>query len=319
MILVPTLLLMSILCFFAIELPPGDFADTIRAQIASQGDLMSPELVEALRQRYGLDDPLHVRYVRWMINFIQGDFGWSFEWSRPVSDVIGDKLLTTVIISSVAIFLSIIIAVPVGVMVAWRRRSLIDYSLSFVNFIGLATPDFLVCIIVLWLLYSWFGVSEMSLFSETYENAPWSLAKALDLMEHMWIPVFIIALNHTSSIIRVIRANLLDEMRKPYVLTAKAKGLSEWRVLIRYPLRVALVPVVATLGWSLPQIFSGATIVAVVLNLPTTGPILLRALMSQDMYLAGSLVFLLGISTVVGTILSDVLLRMVDPRIRVRT
>jgi len=240
----------------------------------------------------------------------------SFEWNRPVTELIGERLLLTTIISIVTLLVTWAIAVPIGIYSAVRQYSLPDYAFTFMGFIGLATPNFLLALVFMYIGYSVFGVSAGGLFSPVYQNAPWSLGKFMDLLGHLWIPVIVIGTSGTAGLIRVMRGNLLDELRKQYVMTARAKGVAYWRLLLKYPVRVALNPLVSTIGWVLPSIVSGATITAVVLGLPTTGPLLLRALMNQDMYLAGSMVMMLSILTLIGTLISDILLLWLDPRIR---
>ncbi|MBI4559812.1 MAG: ABC transporter permease [Candidatus Hydrogenedentes bacterium] len=312
----PTLLIISILSFIIMQLPPGDYLTSYIAALEESGEPVQLEQVAALRARYHLDDPYHVQYLRWMSGLLKGDLGMSFEWNRPVIDLIGEQLLLTVVLSLVTLLVTWLVAIPIGIFSAVRQYTVWDYLFTFIGFIGLATPDFLLALILMFVGYRLFGVSAGGLFSPEYQLAPWSLAKVGDLFSHLWIPVVIIGFAGTASLIRVMRANLLDELRKPYVVTARAKGVSPVKLLLKYPVRVAINPLVSTVGWLLPAIVSGSVIVAVVLGLPTIGPLFLRALMSQDMYLAGSMVMLLSFLTVIGTLLSDLLLLWLDPRIR---
>ena len=272
--------------------------------------------VEALRKRYNLDEPIYVQYLKWMSRLVRGDFGMSFEWNRPVKQLIGERILLTTIISLVTLLFTWALAIPIGIYSAVKQYSWGDYAFTFLGFIGLATPNFLLALICMYVGYSVFGISAGGLFSAAYQNAPWSVGKFMDLFAHLWIPVIVIGTAGTAGLIRVMRANLLDELRKQYVIAARAKGVPKLKLLLKYPVRVALNPLISTIGWVLPSIVSGAVIVSVVLGLPTTGPLLLRALMNQDMYLAGSMVMMLSALTVIGTLISDLLLLWLDPRIR---
>jgi len=259
---------------------------------------------------------MYKQYLLWAWNFIHGDFGHSFEWNKPVSALVGERIPLTILISICTLIFTWVVSIPIGIYSAVRQYSWVDYLLTFVGFIGLATPNFLFALVLLWFSYSYLGMSIGGLFSPQFAEAPWSLAKFLDLLQHLWIPVLIVGTGHTAKFIRIIRGNLLDELKKPYVTAARAKGLSEIRLILKYPVRVAINPLVSTIGWTLPELISGIAITAVVLNLPTSGPLLLSALMSQDMQLAGSFIMILSFLTVVGTLLSDILLAWVDPRIR---
>lgn len=314
--MIPMLVAISIISFAIIQLPPGDFLHYYRAELEMRGESPDQAELEALKDRFGLDRPIYVQYFRWALNFIQGDFGHSFEWNRPVSELIGERLGLTILISVVTLIFTWIVALPIGIYSAVRQYSWMDYVLTFFGFIGLATPNFLLALVLLWVSFAYLGMHVGGLFSPDYAEAPWSLAKVLDLLKHLWIPVIIVGTAHTAKFIRIIRGNLLDELKKPYVVTARAKGLSETRLILKYPVRVAINPLVSTIGWTLPELVSGIAITAVVLNLPTTGPLLLNALRSQDMQLAGSFIMLLSVLTLVGTLLSDILLAWVDPRIR---
>ena len=314
--MIPTLLVISIISFAIIQLPPGDYLTSYLSALEETGEQVNVEQVAALRKRYALDRPFHVQYLRWMGGLVRGDMGMSLEWNRPVVQLIGDRILLTSTISIVTLLFIWAIAIPIGIFSAVRQYSIGDYVFTFLGFIGLATPNFLLALVLMFVGYSAFGVSPGGLFSPEYQNAPWCLAKVIDLVAHLWVPVIVIGTAGTAGLIRVMRGNLLDELRKQYVLTARAKGLARVKLLFKYPVRVALNPVFSTVGWVLPGIVSGAVITSVVLGLPTVGPLLLRALQNQDMYLAGSMVMLLSTLTVVGTLISDLLLLWLDPRIR---
>ncbi len=316
LIMIPTLVAISIISFVIIQLPPGDFLTTYTAELSMSGEMVDRAELESLKKRFGLDRPMYVQYLHWAWNFLHGDFGHSFEWNKPVSELIGERLGLTILISFATLLFTWAVSIPIGIYSAVRQYSWVDHLLTFIGFIGLATPNFLLALVLLWLSYAYLGMSVGGLFSPEYAEAPWSIAKIWDLLKHLWIPVVIVGTAHTAKFIRIIRGNLLDELKKPYVTTARAKGLSEVRLIVKYPVRVAINPLVSTIGWTLPELVSGIAITAVVLNLPTTGPLLLNALMSQDMQLAGSFIMLLSVLTVVGTLISDILLAWVDPRIR---
>ena len=312
----PTLLVISVISFLLIQLPPGDYLTAYISALEETGETVDADLVDALRQRYSLDDPIYVQYWRWMRGLLKGNFGMSFEWNRPVNELIFERLLLTATISISTLFFVYALAIPVGIYSAVNQYSWGDYSLSFLGFLGLAIPNFLFALILMFVSDAIFGWSVGGLFSPAYQNAAWSLAKLADLLAHLWIPVIVLGTASTASLIRVVRGNLLDELRKLYVVAAQAKGIPKIKLLLKYPVRVALNPVVSNIGWVLPQIVSGSVITSVVLGIPTTGPLLLRALMNQDMYLAGSMVMMLSILTVIGTLISDLLLIWLDPRIR---
>lgn len=316
LIMIPTLVAISIISFAIIQLPPGDFLTTYVAERNARGETVDPVEVESLKERFGLDQPMYIQYLRWAWNFLHGDFGHSFEWNRPVSSLIAERIPLTIVISFSTLLFTWLVSVPIGIYSAVRQYSWVDYLLTFIGFIGLATPSFLFALVLLWFSYAYLGMSIGGLFSPEYLEAPWSWAKILDLLSHLWIPVIIVGTAHTAKFIRIIRGNLLDELKKPYVTAARAKGLSEARLILKYPVRVAINPLVSTIGWTLPELISGIAITAVVLNLPTSGPLLLSALRSQDMQLAGSFIMLLSFLTVIGTLISDILLAWVDPRIR---
>lgn len=311
-----TIWAITVVTFVIIQLPPGDFVDAYVAQSAAMGSAITMEEAAALRQAYGLDQPLLVQYVKWVSLISRGEFGISFEFGRPVTEVIGDRLWLTILLSIGAIIVTWGIALPIGIYSAVRQYSWGDYFFTFVGFIGLAVPNFLLALIVMYLAFRWFGLNVGGLFSAEFELAPWSWARVWDLTKHLPLPVLILALSGTAQLVRIMRANLLDELRRPYVVTARAKGLPERRVILKYPVRAALNPFASTIGYLLPFVVSGSIIVSVVLSLPTVGPLLLRSLVSQDMLLASSIILLLGVLTVVGTFLSDLLLMWIDPKIR---
>lgn len=314
--MIPTLVLISVVSFIIIQLPPGDFLTSYIAQLSQTGETVDEATIAALKKRYGLDQPYYIQYFMWVKGMFQGDFGQSFEWNRPVSQLIWERLGLTVAVSIFTMLFSWALSFPIGMYSATHQYSIGDYFATFIGYIGLATPNFMIALILMWIAYSVFGASVGGLFSPQYVEAPWSWGKFLDLLNHLWIPAIVIGMGGTAGLIRTLRANLLDELHKPYVVTARAKGVPERRLLWRYPLRMAIIPWISTVGWTLPGIVSGETIVAVVLSLPTTGPLLLRALQSQDMYLAGSFIMFLSFLTVIGTLVSDILLGWVDPRIR---
>ena len=314
--MIPTLFVISIITFILIQLPPGDFLTSQLQQLQQQGERITDERIAALRARYGLDRPLHVQYFKWIGNFVCGDMGYSFEWNRPVNELIWDRLGYTVLIALASMLFTWAVAFPIGIYSALKQYSIPDYVFTTLGFLGLSVPSFMLALVLMYLGYEWFGVSVGGLFSPEYVAEPWSFAKFVDLLKHIWIPMVVIGMAGTAGLIRVMRANLLDELQKPYVTTARAKGVGNVRLVLKYPVRIALNPFVSTVGWMLPNLFSGAVIAAVVLSLPTTGPILLGALKSQDMYLAGSLIMILSALTVIGTLISDILLAVIDPRSR---
>ncbi|MGF6232905.1 peptide/nickel transport system permease protein [Inquilinus ginsengisoli] len=315
--MVPTLFGMSIIAFLIIQLPPGDYLTSMIAMMTDSGQNVDPAQVARLREIYGFDDPVWLQYWKWMSGILfRGDFGYSFEWNRPVADLIWERMGSTLAISLASLLFVWAVSLPIGIYSAMRRHSLGDYGFTFLGFLGLAVPNFILALTLMYLSYKYFGQSVGGLYSPEYIDAPWSWAKIGDLAAHLWIPIIIIGTHGTAALIRILRANLSDELNKPYVITAKAKGLPEYRAVLRYPVRIALNPFVSAIGWVLPELISGATIVAIVLNLPTAGPLLLRALISQDMYLAGSFILLMGVLTLIGMLVSDILLALLDPRIR---
>jgi peptide/nickel transport system permease protein len=314
---IPTLIFISFVAFVIIQLPPGDYVTAYAAQLKQGGEFISPLQEAALREQFGLNDPLVVQYWRWITNIVfRGDFGYSLEWNAPVSSLIWDRLGLTLAISSLSLVFTWLIAIPVGVYSATRQYSFFDHLFTVFGFLGKGIPDFLLALILMWIAFAYLQMDVGGLFSPQFQNAPWSVDKVLNLLSHLWIPLVVLATGGAAGLIRVMRANMLDELGKPYVETAYAQGLSERQVVWNYPVRVALNPFISTVGWALPALFSGDIITAVVLNLPTTGPLLLQALKMQDMYLAGSFILILSVFTVIGTLLSDILLAWFDPRIR---
>src|SRR5260221_6230022 len=306
----------SVLSFVIIQLPPGDFVDAYIARLSASGSSVSLEEAQTLRKLYGLDRPIYVQYAKWMDRVSEGNFGESMEWMRPVTEVIGDRLWLTMVVSVAAIILTWGIAVPIGVFSAVRQYSIGDYIFTFLGFIGLALPNFLLALILMYFSFKFFDANVGGLFSAEKPLAPWSWAKLVDLLKHLPLPAAILAVAGTAQLIRIMRANLLDELRKPYVVTARAKGLTETRVILKYPVRAALNPFASSIAYLFPYVVSGSIIVSLVLGLPTVGPLLLTSLIAQDMFLAGTIVLMLGVMTVIGTFLSDLLLMWIDPRIR---
>ena len=316
LVMIPTLILISMLVFTIIELPPGDYFESYVAEMRAMGETANLAEIEELRTRYGFDQPAPVRYFRWATGMLVGDFGYSFEYQLPVNEVVGDRLWLTVLVSFVTIIVTWILAFPIGIYSATHKYSWGDYGLTFLGLLGIAIPNFMLALILMYFANIWFGTSIGHLMDREYLNQPMSWDKFKSVLEHLWIPVLIIGTAGTAGMIRRLRANLLDELQKQYVVTARAKGLHPFKVLIKYPLRMALNFFISDIGSILPAIISGAEITAVVLSLETTGPMLIRALQSQDMYLAGSFLMFLAFLTVVGVLVSDIALAILDPRIR---
>jgi len=315
--MIPTLIVISMLSFVIIQLPPGDYLTSYVMNLRQSGEEVDEIEIQNLRQRYGLGQPVYVQYYKWISGILlRGDWGQSMEWRKPVKDLIWERMALTVFLSLIAISVSWFIAIPVGVFSATHQYSIPDYLFSAISFIGAGTPGFMIALVVMWVAMRQFGLNVGGLFSEEYILAPWSWDKFVDMLKHLWIPVIVIGLESTAGSIRTTRANVLDELNKPYVETARAKGVKERKLVWKYPVRVAMNPFFSTVGWTLAGLISGQTLVAVVLSLQTNGPMMLRALRSQDMYLAGSFLFLLSVLTVIGTLVSDVLLAWIDPRIR---
>jgi len=314
--MVVLLLMASVVCFLIITLPPGDYLTSYVAQLKSQGQDVGKAEIAALTKRYGLDQALPFQYCKWVRRFVRGDMGRSFRYNRPVKDIISERLAMTILISVVTLIITYVIAIPIGMYSAVRQYSIFDYAFTAFGFAGFSIPNFLFALILMLLAFNTFGVSIGGLISLEYLDKAWTWAKVKDLLAHLPVPLLVIGLSGTAYLVRVMRATMLDEINKPYVQTARAKGLKESGLLIKYPLRVALNPVVSTIGWAFPTIFSGQTITAIVLNLPTIGPVLYMALMEQDMFLASSSVMITTTLTVLGTFVSDLLLAWLDPRIR---
>jgi peptide/nickel transport system permease protein len=318
LLLIPTVIVISMISFILIQLPPGDFLTSYVMQLESQGQVIEPSVINNLRAAYGLDQPMPIQYLKWVAGMLHGQFGQSLAWNVPVKDLIWERLGLTFALSMSSLIFIWLVAFPVGIYSAIKQYSVGDYLFTFISFLGLGVPPFLLALVVMWLAFSKLGISVGGLFSPAFETAPWSWAKFVDLLQHLWIPMVVLGMGGTAGLIRIMRANLLDELHKPYVTTSRSKGMPENALIIKHPVRVALNPFISTVGWTLPGLVSGSTIVSVVLNLPTTGPLLLRALQSQDMYLAGTIVMMLSILTVVGTLISDILLAWLDPRIRLQ-
>jgi len=312
-----TMWVVSVLSFMIIQLPPGDYVTAYIAQMVSSGSTVSEQEAQNLRIQYGLDKPMYVQYLKWIGVSRRGQFGMAMLYQRPVADVVGERLLMTIVVSLGAVAFTWVVALPIGIYSAVRQYSVGDYVFTFFGFIGLAIPNFLLALLLMYLGYAWFNIGVGGLFSPEYVSAPWTWARVWDLLKHLPLPVIILGISGTAQMIRIMRANLLDELQKPYVTSARARGLSSRKLILKYPVRVALNPFASTIGYILPYIVSGSIIVSMVFGLPTVGPLLLEALISQDMFLAGTIILLLGITTVLGTIVSDILLMLIDPRVRI--
>ena len=316
-LLFPMLFIASVITFAIIQAPPGDFLDDYIAELMEQGEAgFNRADVDYLREQYGLNDPLPIQYAKWFLNVLQWDLGLSLEWNKPVTELLNQRLLMTVILGLFTITFTWTMAIPIGILAAVKQYSWWDYIWTFISYLGVATPNFMIALVVIWMAFSYFGANLVGLFSSEYIDAPWSIAKVIDMLKHIWVPMLIVGTSGTARLTRIVRANLLDELSKPYVETARAKGVSELKLLLKYPTRIALNPFVSTAGWELSELFSGSLIVATVMGLPTMGPLLLRALISQDMYMAGSMLLILTYLTLVGTLISDLALGLMDPRIR---
>ena len=316
LIMIPTLIAISILIFIIIHLPPGDYFSTYIAELQSQGEQANLAKIAFLKAQYGFDRPLWEQYLYWVIGLLHGDMGYSFLYDLPVNKVVGDRLFLTFLVSFTTILFTYVVAFPIGVYSATHQYSISDYLLTFVGFLGLATPSFLLALLLVYFANVYFGISIGGLMDPRYVDAPWSWPKAISVLAHIWIPVIVIGTAGTASMIRRLRANLLDELQKQYVVTARAKGVPPVKLLFKYPLRLALNPFISDIGSLLPHVISGAAVVSIVMSLPTTGPMLLEALRSQDMFLAGSFLMFMAFLTVIGVFLSDLALAALDPRIR---
>ena len=320
LLLLPFLLfIFSVFAFVLIQAPPGDFVTSYIAELAASGSSVDQAQIDALRSMYGLDQPVYIQYFHWMGRMLHGDLGASLDWKRPIAELIKERVMLTVLLGAFTFILTWALAIPIGIISATKQYSFLDYFFTVFNYIGIATPTFMTALILMWLAFSWFGISITGLFSSEYVDAPWNMAKFIDLLKHIWLPVVILALDGTARLARIMRANLLDELNKPYVEMARAKGMSEWRLVLKYPVRMAINPLVSTIGWYLPLLFSGSVIVATVLNLPTIGPMLLRSLTNQDMFLAGAIIMIYLFLAIIGTLISDILLAWLDPRIRMES
>ena len=316
LVMIPTLLVISLVVFVIIQLPPGDYLETMISELRAQGENIDPARIAFLREQYGLDKPLIEQYWLWLFDLLQGDLGYSFEFELPVADVIGNRFWFTAILAISTTLFTYVVAFPIGIYSAVRQYSVGDYAATFFGYFGLAMPNFLFALLLMYYLNLWFGLSIGGLMDPQYIGAPWSVGKVMSVINHLWIPMIVIGTSGTAAMIRRLRANMLDELQKQYVVTARAKGLSPLRTILKYPLRMSLNHVIADIGMLLPAMVSGAALVSIVMGLPTNGPLLLRSLQSQDMYLAGAFLMFEAVLVVVGVFISDVLLAMLDPRIR---
>lgn len=317
LLLLPLLLfIFSIIAFALIQAPPGDFITSYIAELAASGSAVEQAQIDALRAQYGLDQPMYIQYLKWVGNVLQGDLGVSLDWRKSNVELISERLVLTLMLGAFTFLITWSIAIPIGIYSATHQYSFLDYFFTVFNYMGVATPSFMTALILMWVAFKYFGTSVTGLFSPEYVDAAWSWDRLVDLLKHLWLPALILALDGTARLARIMRANLLDELKKPYMEMARAKGMSEWRLVLKYPVRLAFNPLVSTIGWYLPLLFSGSLIVATVLNLPTIGPLLLRALIVQDMFLAGAIILVYCMLAIIGTIMSDILLAWLDPRIR---
>ena len=313
---IPMLFLFSVVSFVIILAPPGDFLDTYVAFLSEQQELVSQQQLEMLKTRYGLDQPIYVQYAKWIWGVLHWDLGDSLEWRRPVAEMVNDRLLMTVLLSLFTILFTWTLAIPIGILSAVKQYSFLDYFFTILSYLGVGTPNFLLALVIMYVAFNSFGLKITGLFSQEYIEAPWTIGRVWDMLKHIWVPMVILGTDGTARFTRIMRANLLDELRKPYVMTARSKGLSETKVVVKYPVRIALNPFISTAGWALPSLFSGSLIVATVMSLPTIGPLLLNSLLAQDMFMAGSILLILTALTLIGTLISDLLLAWLDPRIR---
>ena len=316
LLILPTLFLVSIISFLVIQAPPGDYVSSYVARLEERGEIIDQEIIEALRVRYGVNEPVFIQYGKWLFNLLRGDLGTSFDWGQPVKTLVAERLPFSLLISITSLIFVYVVSIPIGMLSAVRQYSVADYFFTFIAFVGLAIPNFLFALILLWIYFVNTGKVVVGLFSPEYIMAAWSFAKLWDLLKHLWIPAMIVGTAGTAGMVRTMRANMLDELQKPYVMVARAKGVPQTRLLYKYPFRIAIKPVISTIGWTLPTLVTGEVLVSLVLGIPTLAPIFLKSLQMQDMYLAGSIVFILTLLTLVGTLVSDILLGWVDPRIR---
>lgn len=317
LLLIPVLLfLFSVMVFALVQAPPGDYLTSYIATLSASGSSLDDAQIKALEQQFGLDQPVHIQYVRWIQSLLRGKLGLSLEYQRPNIELISERIGLTLVLALSAFVFTWIVAIPLGIYSATHRNTVLDYLTTVLNYIGVATPNFMLALILMWWAYSQFGLSITGLFSREFEQAPWSFAKFVDLLKHIWVPMIVIGIAGTARLTRIMRANLLDELNKPYMISGRARGLSEWQLVMKYPVRLAINPLASTIGWYLPELFSGSLIVATVMNLQNIGPLLLRSLINQDMYLAGSILLIYCFLAIVGTLISDLLLAWLDPRIR---
>jgi peptide/nickel transport system permease protein len=302
--------------FALVQAPPGDYLTSYIATLSASGSSLDEAQIKALEEQFGLDQPIHIQYLRWIQSLLRGKLGLSLEYQRPNAELIAERLGLTLVLALSAFVFTWIVAIPLGIYSATHRNTLLDYLTTVLNYIGVATPNFMLALILMWWAYSQFGLSITGLFSREFEQAPWSFAKFIDLLKHIWVPMIVIGIAGTARLTRVMRANLLDELNKPYMISGRARGLSEWQLVMKYPVRLAINPLASTIGWYLPELFSGSLIVATVMNLQNIGPLLLRSLINQDMYLAGGILLIYCFLAIIGTLISDMLLAWLDPRIR---
>ena len=317
LIFFPMIALMSVVAFAIIQAPPGDFLSDYFAALREQGEYMSEGEMEALRKQFGLGKPIYLQYTKWVWGLLHWDLGWSLEWRKPVAEMVNQRLFMTVLLGLFTIVFTWTMAIPIGIISAVKQYSFIDYFFTFLSYFGVGTPNFLLALVVMWSMFAYFDLRITGLFSPEYMDSGWSIGRVIDMLKHIWVPMLILGTDGTARFTRIVRANLLDEMSKPYVETARAKGLPEWKLILKYPTRIAMNPFISTAGWSLPGLFSGSLIVATVMSLPTIGPLLLGSLLAQDMFMAGSIILILTALTLVGTLISDILLAWADPRIRI--
>lgn len=316
LLMIPTLFIISVIVFTVIQLPQGDVVTSTLEDLAAQGQVANEETIAALRAEFNLDKPLYVQYLRWAGGLLVGDLGYSFVNQKPVNELIGERIALTMIIAFGSIMLTWCLALPIGIFSAVKQYSIGDYCATVFAMLGMATPNFMLALLFMWLGFKWFGVSVGGLFSPEFLDAPWSFARFRDMLTHLWVPFMVLGIGGTAGMVRIMRANLLDELRKPYVTTARAKGMRPVMLILKYPVRIAILPFVSGIGGILPALFSGSAIISIVLDIPTTGPLLLNSLLNQDMYLAGSFVMVLSVLSVTGVLISDLALAVLDPRIR---
>ena len=319
MVFFPMMFVMSLMAFAIIEAPPGDFVDDYLLELELAGEAATAGQARAMRLQLGLDKPKYVQYYLWVRGVVTWDLGMSLNFRRSVNELVNERLVMTVVLGLFTILCTWTLAIPIGIISAVKQYSIVDYVFTFMSYIGVGTPNFMLALIIMWTALATINLSVTGLFSYDYVDAPWSVGRAVDLLKHIWVPMLILGTDGTARFTRIVRANLLDEMNKPYVETARAKGLSEWKLILKYPVRIALNPFISTAGWALPELFSGSLIVATVMNLPTIGPLLLQSLRNQDMHMAGSIILILTGLTLIGTLISDILLAWIDPRIRMDT